>query len=78
MATKYLTNLAKALLGQSFDDLTAREQHVIEAIASGETVAENTNQVFRDQTTFWQRLAVVVSLPRESVGLPSDFVVTPY
>ncbi|MFT7651820.1 MAG: putative membrane protein [Limisphaerales bacterium] len=57
MATKYLTNLARALLGQSFDDLTSREQHVIESVASGEPIAENTNQIFRDQTTSWQRLA---------------------
>lgn len=57
MATKYLTNLARALLGRSFEDLGAREQHVIESIASGEPIAENTNQTFRDQTTYWQRLA---------------------
>ena len=57
MATKYLSNLARALLGQPFDSLTPKEQHVIEAIASGETVAENVNQVFKEQTTYWQRLA---------------------
>lgn len=57
MATKYLTNLARALLGQPFDDLSSREQHVIESLVSGEPVAENTNQVFQDQTTYSQRLA---------------------
>jgi len=57
MASKYLRNLARALLGQSFDDLGSREQHVIESIASGEPVAENTNEVFQEQTTYWQRLA---------------------
>jgi uncharacterized membrane protein len=57
MATKYLTNLARALLGQSFDDLSSREQHVIESLVSGEPVTENTNQVFQEQTSYWQRLA---------------------
>ncbi|MFT4721383.1 MAG: putative membrane protein [Candidatus Azotimanducaceae bacterium] len=57
MATKYLTNLARALLGQSFDDLSSKEQRVIESLASGEPIAENTNQVFLDQSTYWQRLA---------------------
>ena len=57
MATKYLTNLARALLGQSFDDLTSREQRVIESLASGEPVAENTNLIFEEQTTYWQRAA---------------------
>ncbi len=57
MATKYLSNLAKALLGQPYDDLTPKEQHVIEAIASGEPVAENVNQIFKEQTTFWDRVA---------------------
>jgi uncharacterized membrane protein len=57
MAKKYLTNLARALLGQSFDDLSAKEQRVIESLASGEPIAENTHQVFLDQSTYWQRLA---------------------
>lgn len=62
MVTKYLTNLAKALLGRSFDDLTVREQNVIKAIAVGEPVAENTNQVFQEQSTYWQRLADSLAL----------------
>ena len=57
MATKYLSNLARALLGQSFDSLSPREQNVIQSLASGEPVAENVNQVFRAQTTFWDRVA---------------------
>lgn len=57
MATRYLTKLARALLDQPFDDLDDRAQHVIEALANGEPVAENVNEVFSDQTTFWQRAA---------------------
>ena len=57
MASRYLSNLARALLGQPFDHLNKREQHVIEAIAAGEPVSENVNQLFAEQTTFWQRLA---------------------
>jgi uncharacterized membrane protein len=57
MATKYLTNLARALLGQSFDDLSLKEQRVIKSIASGEPIAKNTNQVFQDQSSYWERLA---------------------
>lgn len=61
MATKYLTSLAHALLGQPYDELSNKEKHVIDSIASGEPIAENTNQVFVDQTTFWQRLADTVA-----------------
>ncbi len=57
MASTYLSNLARALLGQPFDDLSKREQQVIEALASGEPVAQNVNDVFIERTTFWQRLA---------------------
>ena len=57
MANTYLSNLARALLGQPFDDLSKREQQVIEALASGEPVAQNVNDVFIERTTFWQRLA---------------------
>ena len=57
MSSRYLSNLARALLNQPYEDLSRREQHVIEALASGEPVAENVNRVFREQLTFGQRLA---------------------
>ncbi len=57
MATKYLTNLARALLGRPYDELGQKQQNVIDAIASGETVSENVNEVFAERTTFWQNLA---------------------
>ena len=53
----YLTNLAKALLGKPYDELTAREQTVINAIAEGDAVAVNTNRQYDAQATFGQRLA---------------------
>ena len=53
----YLTNLARALLGKSFDDLTVREQNVIESLADGDPVSINVNRAFDDQLTFGQRLA---------------------
>jgi uncharacterized membrane protein len=64
MASKYLSNLARALLGQPYEDLGIKQQKVIEALASGDTIAENVNEVFEDQSTFWgntaDKLALVV------------------
>lgn len=57
IAPKYLSNLARALLGQSFESLDSKQQNVIEALASGETISENVNDVFQEQTSYWQRLA---------------------
>ena len=57
MVSKYLTNLARALLGKPYESLSERQQRVIESIASGEPVAENVNDVFEEQSTFWNGLA---------------------
>lgn len=62
MASRYLTNLARALLGQPYETLDENQQHVIESIASGEPVAENVNEVFEEQTTFWDGLADQLAL----------------
>lgn len=62
MASKYLKNLARALLGQSYDSLDEKQQNVIDSIASGQTVTENINQVFEDQTSFWDGLADKLAL----------------
>lgn len=62
MATRYLSNLARALLGQSYDSLDEKQQHVIESIAAGEPVAENVNKVFEEQTSFWEGLADKLAL----------------
>ena len=53
----YLTNLARALLGKTFDELTVRERNVIESLADGGPVSINVNRAFEDQLTFGQRLA---------------------
>ncbi len=53
----YLSNLAKALLGQPFEQLGESEQNVIQALAEGEQVTENVNDIFSDQQTYWERLA---------------------
>ena len=54
---KYFENLANALLGQSYIDLNAGEQKVIESIAENKSVAENVNVSFNDGLTFGQRVA---------------------
>jgi len=54
---KYFENLAKALLGQSYNDLDSTEQRVIDSIAEQTTISENVNETFSDTLTFGQRVA---------------------
>jgi uncharacterized membrane protein len=54
---KYVGNLAKALLGNSFNDLGGAEQRVIESIAEQTTVSENINTTFSDTLTFGEKVA---------------------
>jgi uncharacterized membrane protein len=54
---KYFENLAKALLGQTYSELDAPEQKVIESIAEHTTVAENVNESFTGSLSFGQRVA---------------------
>lgn len=49
--------LAKNLLGQGFEDLSDREKIVINALASGDSIASNTNVDIKDQSSFWARMA---------------------
>lgn len=49
MVPRYISNLARALMGLLYDSLQDNEK--------GETVNENVNQLFQQQTTFRQRLA---------------------
>ena len=44
----YLTNLARALLGKTLDELTARERNVIESLADGDPVSINVNRAFEE------------------------------
>jgi len=54
---KYFENLAKALLGQPFGDLSSGEQKVIESIAEHTAVTENVNETFNESLTFGQLVA---------------------
>ena len=54
---RYFENLAKALLGQTFGELDAPEQKVIESIAEHTTVAENVNESFSESLSFGERVA---------------------
>lgn len=54
---KYFEKLALAMLGQSYADLNSGEKKVIASIAEQTSVAENTNESFRDGQTFGQRVA---------------------
>ena len=59
--TKYFENLAKALLGISYNELSKSEQSVIESIAESETIVENVNLKFHEQLSLGQRLADKIS-----------------
>lgn len=54
---KYFENLAKALLGQEYGDLSSGEKKVIESIAENTSVSENINETFHDSLTFGQLVA---------------------
>jgi len=54
---KYFENLARALLGQAYSELSSVEKKVIESIAENTSVSENINESFRDSLTFGQRVA---------------------
>ncbi len=54
---KYFENLAKALLNQSYTELSESEQKVIESIAENTPVAENANEIFSDSLSLGERVA---------------------
>lgn len=54
---KYFENLAKALMGSRYGDLSETEQHLIASIANNAPIATNVNDSFHQQLTFGQRLA---------------------
>lgn len=51
---KYFENLAKALLGQDFHELSSGEQKVIVSIADSTEVSVNINETFHENSTFGQ------------------------
>ena len=54
---KYFENLAKALLGQPYGELSSGEQKVIESIAEHTAVTEDVNEAFHDSLTVGQLVA---------------------
>ena len=58
---KYFENLARALLGQSYQGLDSAEQKVIDSIAEHTTVAENVNTAFVESQTTGDRVADAVA-----------------
>lgn len=51
---KYFENLAKALLGHPYGELSSGEKRVIESIAESTAVSENVNDTFHESLTFGQ------------------------
>ena len=75
---RYFENLAKALLGQTYGELDAPEQKVIESIAEHTTVAENVNASFSESLSFGERVADSVAAFGGSwkfIGLFFGFIV---
>lgn len=54
---KYFESLAKALFGQSYQNLDETEQKVVDSIAEKTSMTENVNQSFSEGLTFGQRVA---------------------
>lgn len=54
---KYFENLAKALLGQSYQNLDSAEQKVIHSIVQNTPVTENVNESFSETLTLGHRIA---------------------
>jgi uncharacterized membrane protein len=75
MTLREETNLAERLLDQSFDELSNREQHVIEALVAGEPVAENVNKLFEGQSSLGERLADTLAKVVGSWGFIISFLV---
>ena len=76
---KYFENLAKALLGQNYSDLSSGEKKVIESIAESTAVAENVNETFHETLTFGQVVADKIAAFGGSwtfIGLFFAFIVT--
>lgn len=58
---RYIENLAKALMGVSYEELEKPEQKVISSIAEVEPIAANVNELFHEQLTFGQRMADAIA-----------------
>ncbi len=58
---KYLENLAKALLGVEYKELSDEEKRVLNSIANEEPIAENVNVLYEEELSIGQRIADHVS-----------------
>lgn len=54
---QYFENIARALLGMKYGELSLVEKEVIESIAKKEPLAENVNITFHESLSFGQRVA---------------------
>ncbi|CAH0991756.1 hypothetical protein SIN8267_01870 [Sinobacterium norvegicum] len=54
---KYFENLANALLGQKYGELSSGEKKVIDSIVENTSVTENINETFHEGLTFGQLAA---------------------
>jgi uncharacterized membrane protein len=76
---KYFENLANALLGQSFVDLSSGEQRVIESIAENTSVSADVNKEFHNGLSFGQLAADKIATFGGSwsfIGLFFFFIIT--
>lgn len=74
---KYFENLAKALLGQAYGELSTGEKKVIASIAENTAVTENVNETFHDSLTVGQIVADKIAAFGGSwtfIGLFSFFI----
>lgn len=68
----HLVHSAARLFGKSLEELTALERHVLQHFVARETVSENTNRKFDEQSTLGQRLADRMA----AIGGSWPFIVT--
>mgnify|MGYP000243774881 CR=1 FL=1 len=71
---KYFENLANALLGQNYIDLSAGEKKVIDSIAENTAMSENVNQTFHEGLTFGQLVADKIAVFGGSWGFIGLFI----
>ncbi len=58
---KYIDNVARALLGVGYKELSKEEKKVIDSIVNEESIVENINEAYEEELSFGQELADKVS-----------------
>ena len=59
---KYIENLAKALLGVEYKELSDEEKKVLQSIVNEEPIAENVNELYEEELSLGQRVGHGISL----------------